>query len=467
MPADSPPTANRLPKSSFDDHRLTALDRGLCALQTAVRSSALYDVAHPLVTAAEAEAQSQLQAAIGDSETLTVARLGDRIVSEGRRLPSERVLRKGLFSLLDSHGLDAFVFDRALDAESLAELLTALRSPKSRPPSSDDPEAKSGPPAEPFGSHLADCSARMIRLNSGERSLRLELRDGPLEGDGERVGNAVSGPGAAGSGAASSARAGAGTGAEAEAGAGAGAAAEAGTESPDHLVEPTGDALSGIISGEGVSGDVLANLAEQLGRAAEVGSGALVPMSSLRRHDAYTFVHAVNVGILSGGLARAANLSESITRDITLAGLLHDTGKEAIAVSLLNSPNKLSPMERAEIESHPAMGARLLLKAKKVPQLAVIVAHEHHMNADGTGYPKMPTGHKRHPASQIVQLADVFDALRTHRPYRKALPLAKVHEILLAGRGTHYDSDLLDLFLTEVVHDAFATAEEPPLAAAA
>ncbi len=118
---------------------------------------------------------------------------------------------------------------------------------------------------------------------------------------------------------------------------------------------------------------------------------------------------------------------------------------------LLNKPDRLTDAERHRLETHPAAGARLLLGAEGVPPLAAIVAYEHHMTDDGGGYPHRPADHRRHPASEIVQLADVFDALRTRRPYREALPLETVRATLLGGRGRLYPAPLLDLFLAEVV----------------
>ena len=92
----------------------------------------------------------------------------------------------------------------------------------------------------------------------------------------------------------------------------------------------------------------------------------------------------------------------------------------------------------------------MLLATPQVPELSVVVAYEHHIRADGSGYPKVPKGWKLNLASRIVQVADVFDALRTNRPYRKALPLPKIIDIMKKDVGTFFDADLLDLFFEYV-----------------
>jgi response regulator RpfG family c-di-GMP phosphodiesterase len=87
--------------------------------------------------------------------------------------------------------------------------------------------------------------------------------------------------------------------------------------------------------------------------------------------------------------------------------------------------------------------------------VAPIVAYEHHANVDGTGYPRLPAGGKPHLASQIVHVADVFDALRTNRPYRAAMDDARVRQILSDGAGKLFDPALVELFLEHVIAPAF------------
>ena len=117
---------------------------------------------------------------------------------------------------------------------------------------------------------------------------------------------------------------------------------------------------------------------------------------------------------------------------------------------VLNKPGKLTDDEFKLVQRHPEDGARLLYGAPDIPPLAPIVAFEHHMFPGG-GYPRVPAGWKMHLSSRIVQVADVFDALRTDRPYRAGMSLQEALEILYKDAGTRYEQALLDAFTQRVV----------------
>jgi putative two-component system response regulator len=103
------------------------------------------------------------------------------------------------------------------------------------------------------------------------------------------------------------------------------------------------------------------------------------------------------------------------------------------------------------MERHTVDGAAILMSRPGCPDFAPIVAFEHHANIDGTGYPNLPRSKRPHLASQIVHVADVFDALRTNRPYRAALDAEKVRGMLLDAAGKSFDTALVNLFLERVV----------------
>ncbi len=199
-----------------------------------------------------------------------------------------------------------------------------------------------------------------------------------------------------------------------------------------------------VKSVEALAGDVVT--------AVSAGSATVLPMANLKNHDEYTYVHAINVGVMSSALARAVGLSQDRVFDITCAALLHDVGKSTISLEIINKTGKLNDIERARMNDHPAEGAALLAASPGLAPVAVSVAYEHHMTLDGGGYPKAPKGWKVALASQVVHIADVFDALRTHRSYRKAMPLDKAIEILDAESGVAYDADLYRVFVDHVLN---------------
>jgi HD-GYP domain-containing protein (c-di-GMP phosphodiesterase class II) len=168
-----------------------------------------------------------------------------------------------------------------------------------------------------------------------------------------------------------------------------------------------------------------------------VGRELFEPIREMKNFDDYTFTHALNVCVLSSALARALRLSEEMVNAIAMAALCHDLGKKEVPKEILNRNGPLEPKEWLLMERHPSFGARLLLEIPGVESahpLLPVVAYQHHMGANQSGYPKVQERlpqHTLHYASLLVAVADVYDALRTVRPYRRALTVAKAATILI------------------------------------
>jgi len=179
--------------------------------------------------------------------------------------------------------------------------------------------------------------------------------------------------------------------------------------------------------------------------------GALLPLAALRSHDEYTATHITNVAVLTMALAQAIGYSDAAVRMIGIGALLHDVGKMKIPADILTAPGRLTAEQHVLVRRHPEIGARMLLETPGVSQLAVIVAYEHHLQADGGGYPSVPSGWRINLASEMTHVADVYDALRTHRPYRAGLDHLTIIEMMQRDRGTVFSEALLDIFLARVV----------------
>ena len=145
----------------------------------------------------------------------------------------------------------------------------------------------------------------------------------------------------------------------------------------------------------------------------------VIPLLRLRNFDEYTTTHSMNVSVLTMGLAEWLGLSARDVRAFGIAGLMHDLGKVTIPHDVLNKTGKLNESERAVMNSHPVEGARIILKAEQDLDLAAVVAYEHHIMLNGGGYPRMKYQRDCHHASKLVHVCDVYDALRTTRPYRE------------------------------------------------
>lgn len=191
---------------------------------------------------------------------------------------------------------------------------------------------------------------------------------------------------------------------------------------------------------------VAATVAELVEAFKREGESILV-LAALREQDEYTFTHAANVCILTMAQATALGIQGQLLNDIGMASMLHDIGKMFIPEEILTKPGKLTDEEFALMKSHPAKGGRYLLETAGVPRLAAIVAYEHHMRDDLSGYPSAPAGWKLNLASQLTAISDLFDAMRTRRPYNEPRTPRKIANVLLEKAGTEFHPLLVRNFL--------------------
>jgi len=170
-------------------------------------------------------------------------------------------------------------------------------------------------------------------------------------------------------------------------------------------------------------------------------------LSPVKTHSEHTYTHAINVSILAMALAESLGLKEESVQAIGIAALLHDVGKLLIPKEILHKPGALSAEEFGKIMQHPLYGAAYLARVEGLTPLAVLVALEHHRKYDTSGYPVLRGGGRRqHAASQIIAIADFYDALRSHRPYRRSLNTSEVLGIMQKESGSGFNPGLLQRF---------------------
>lgn len=192
-----------------------------------------------------------------------------------------------------------------------------------------------------------------------------------------------------------------------------GTAAEAGGEAVARAERAILGAVSASASREMTAREALLGLLTQLVR----HGGCLALLGRLREHHAPTYLHAVNVALLSAALARAQQAPAPLLREVVLAGLLHDIGKLAVPAPLLDRAGSRSPEEERIYQGHCAAGAALLLRHDPTPRLAVAAAFQHHIHSrGGGGFPRDRRCAQPHPVSQVVALANFYDGARIERP---------------------------------------------------
>jgi two-component system response regulator RpfG len=176
--------------------------------------------------------------------------------------------------------------------------------------------------------------------------------------------------------------------------------------------------------------------------------------------DEETGFHLIRMSRYSRLIASAIGLEREEAETIELAAPLHDIGKIGIPDQILLKPEKLDAAEWQVMRRHPVIGHEILKgSASKYVRMGALIALGHHEKYDGAGYPNGLVGDHIPLCARIVAVADVYDALTSPRPYKKAWPSEKAYEYLAAQRGKHFDPALVDAFagvqreILEVQHE--------------
>lgn len=165
--------------------------------------------------------------------------------------------------------------------------------------------------------------------------------------------------------------------------------------------------------------------------------------------DAETGTHIWRMAAYSSALAAASGWDKQACLQLELAAPMHDIGKLGIPDAILHKPAKLDAQEWAVMQTHSTVGYKILSKsAAPLLQMAATIAHCHHEQWGGGGYPRGLVGEAIPEMARIVAIADVFDALTTKRPYKEAWPLDQVMATVQDSAGTHFEPRLVALFVS-------------------
>jgi HD-GYP domain-containing protein (c-di-GMP phosphodiesterase class II) len=365
--------------------RLLAINQCLRHLTTATSTAGLYSPYHPQVASICQQAHEELVLGMADKENISLLRVDDQLAVEGQ--PIERSLYTERFALLlKRRGIGHIKFTRGISIDELKSFSTSLT-----------------------GAQAVMLSSLHLRLGQVE----VRHRQG-VPTDSGQFGAGVSEVFGA-----------------------------IGQEELARIIEVyeavrRGRKLQVVGLSEIIAKfiDVFAHHADPL--------LALVPLRDL---DEYTFTHSLNVCLLNLAQASSLGVKGELLNEIGLAAMLHDIGKLFVPAEVLTKSGSLSDDEWALIRAHPVRGAEYLLGQSGVPRLAVISAYEHHLRFDLGGYPRLTVGWQQNLVSQMTTISDMYDALRTRRPYREPLSAELVLEQINKCKGTQLHPLLAENFI--------------------
>ena len=188
-------------------------------------------------------------------------------------------------------------------------------------------------------------------------------------------------------------------------------------------------------------------LVEEISDSVRRNPGALISLARLKNADDYTYMHSVAVCALMIALARQLGLEEETTRKLGLAGLLHDLGKAAMPMEVLNKPGKLTDEEFAIMKRHPAEGHRMLADVQDACPIALDVVLHHHEKTDGSGYPKGLKNAEISLYAKMGAVCDVYDAITSNRPYKSGWDPAESLRKMAEWANGHFDQAVFQAFV--------------------
>jgi len=352
----------------------------------ALRGIELYSPSHPLVERALDALTANAAAGLKSALSIVIGFVGDEVVVDGSRLPRGTASLAAFARDLRERDVEKITFTRGLTRDEIRSLVALLTE---RTP----------------GVTLADrLSARGIRHVTLGRIVVEEAA-------GEQAGIAAA------------------------------------RRVYDTAVQTAESLWQAAKGGEQPDPAAARKIIDSLARLVTEDRTSLVALTALKKYDNYTFTHMVNVSALAMAQARALNIDGPLLREFGFAALMHDIGKVNTPLEVLNKPDKLTDAEFAVMKRHVIDGAHILRRTPEMPALAPIVAFEHHLKQDLSGYPENVGSRHLNLCTMIVSIADVFDALRSNRPYRQGLATSRIRAIMGEQGNPAFNQTLLKRFV--------------------
>ncbi len=216
------------------------------------------------------------------------------------------------------------------------------------------------------------------------------------------------------------------------------------------LVNQSREAVSSLFAearmGRALDTEKCLPLVDEIATSVWRNPGAIVSLARLKTHDDYTYLHSMAVCALMVSLGRQLGMDEDSAREVGLAGMLHDMGKAAMPLEVLNKPGKLTDAEYAIMKTHPQHGYDMLLEGKGVGEIALDVTLHHHERPDGRGYPHGLTGEALTRVARMGAVCDVYDAITSNRPYKSGWDPAESIAKMASWAG-QFDTEIFQAFV--------------------
>ena len=355
-------------------------------LAAAVRGTALYSPDHPLVERGIQALTSHCQSALQRTETVVVGFVGDEVVVNGGRLEKSAAALVGFARDLREREIEKITIARGITRDELRTFVLELADRRS--------------PA-PLAARLEQHGVRRITIG------RITIEQAEDESTGIAAARRVY----------------------------------------TSAVETAESLWQAAKAGDKPDPNAARKIIDSLAKLVSQDRTSLMALTALKRYDNYTFTHMVNVSVLAMAQARSLNLEGPLLREFGFAALMHDIGKVHTPLEVLNKPDKLTKDEFGLMKRHVVDGAHILRRTPEMPALAPVVAFEHHLRQDLSGYPENIGHRDLNLCTQIVSIADVYDALRSNRIYREGLPSERIRAIMTQKDSPAFNTRLLRRFI--------------------
>jgi putative nucleotidyltransferase with HDIG domain len=374
--------------------RLRAADDFMRRLAAALRGAQLYAPSHPLVQRAFESLYESLNQLLTDQPSIAVGIIGNEIIVGDLPLPKAAESMGEMIRRLKSLGIERIAFERGVTPEELQTLAMTIAHPERRP----DQAAPGVEQADPLAAFGSLAHIRVGRIQTEEKKEQSSADVATIRRLYSNATNLAS-------------------------------------------------AVWDTAQSEGMPDQKAARaLVDSLAQAVSANRTALIALTALKNYDNYTFTHMVNVSVLTMSQARALGIDGAPLRELGLAALMHDIGKVRTPTEVLNKPSKLTDAEFEIMSMHVVDGAEILRRTPEMPAIAPVIAFEHHLRIDGTGYPFGVQRGMLNIGTQLCGIADVYDAMRSQRAYQQAFPSDRILEVLKRNDGHQFDQNLVRRF---------------------